>query len=57
MDPMPVLDERQRPRAAAQRDLASRHLHGVSRLFTVRDDLRGVHAFADVVEESVRWSA
>ena len=22
-----------------------------------RDDLRGVHAFADVVEESVRWSA
>ena len=24
---------------------------------THRDDLRGVHGFADVVDESVRWSA
>jgi hypothetical protein len=38
-------------------DLASRHVRGVSSLLAVRDDLRGVHAFADVVEESVRWSA
>ena len=38
------------------RDLASRHLRGVSTLLSVRSDLRGVHAFADVVEESVRWS-
>lgn len=44
-------------RQAATRDLASRHLHGVSTLLQVRTDLRGVHAFADVVEESVRWSA
>ena len=57
MDPTTVLIEQERPVSAAQRDLASRHLHGVSNLFAVRDDLRGVHAFADVVEEAVRWSA
>jgi hypothetical protein len=39
------------------RDLACRALAGVSGLLTTRDDLRGVHAWADVVEESVRWSA
>jgi hypothetical protein len=41
----------------AQTDLATRHKNGVSRLLAHRDDLRGVYAFADVVEESVRWSA
>ncbi|MCW2710526.1 MAG: hypothetical protein JWP24_720 [Marmoricola sp.] len=41
----------------AQVDLATRHQHGVSNLLAHRDDLRGVYAFADVVEESVRWSA
>jgi len=40
-----------------QTDLATRHKHGVSSLLAHRGDLRGVHAFADVVEESVRWSA
>jgi hypothetical protein len=43
--------------APAQLDLAIRHKHGVSTLLAQRDDLRGVYAFADVVEESVRWSA
>ncbi|WP_445258024.1 hypothetical protein [Nocardioides aurantiacus] len=47
----------QRRREGATRDLAVRHLQGVSTLLAQRDDLRGVHAFADVVEESVRWSA
>ena len=55
MDPMAVL--RMDRREGATRDLASRHLQGVSVLLAHRDDLRGVHAFADVVEESVRWSA
>ena len=45
------------PREDAKRDLASRHQQGVSHLLASRHDLRGVHAFADVVEESVRWSA
>ena len=41
----------------AQPDLASRHKHGVSTLLSQRDDLRGVYAFADIVEESMRSSA
>lgn len=40
-----------------QTDLATRHKHSVSTLLAHRHDLRGVYAFADVVEESVRWSA
>jgi hypothetical protein len=38
-------------------DLAFRHVRGVSSLLANRGDLRGVHAWADVMEESVRWSA
>jgi len=57
MDPMTVLLEQDYPRSAAQRDLAFRHLQGVSTLYATRADLRGVYAFADVVEEAVRWSA
>jgi hypothetical protein len=57
MDPMTVVIEQQYPISAAQRDLASRHLQAVSSLYSVRADLRGVYAFADVVEEAVRWSA
>ena len=56
MDPMTVLPSDRR-REGAVRDLASRHLQGVSTLLTTREDLRGVYAFADVVEESLRWSA
>jgi hypothetical protein len=41
----------------AQTELAIRHKYGVSTLLSRRDELRGVYAFADVVEESVRWSA
>ncbi len=44
-------------RERGSRDLACRHLAGVSSLLASRLDLRGVHAWADVVEESVRWSA
>jgi hypothetical protein len=59
MDPVSMLEEQlaapfQEP---APTDLATRHKNGVSRLLAHRDDLRGVYAFADVVEESVRWSA
>jgi len=52
----PVLPVR-RSREGAVCDLATRHLQGVSSLLAAREDLRGVYAFADVVEESVRWSA
>lgn len=30
---------------------------GVAQLLTVRDDLRGVYATADYVDEAIRWSA
>ncbi len=42
---------------SAETDLAVRSRIGISRLLAHRDDLRGVHAFADLLEESVRWSA
>ena len=44
-------------REPAHEDPAIRHKHDVSSLQAHRGDLRGVYAFADVVEESVRWSA
>ena len=34
-----------------------RHAHALLTLLDSRDDLRGVHRLADLVEESVRWSA
>ena len=37
--------------------LKSRHSQALSRLMDERDDLRGVHALADFVDESMRWSA
>jgi hypothetical protein len=57
MEPITDLFEPEYPRSPGQSDLASRHLQGVSSLYAVRADLRGVYAFADVVEEAVRWSA
>ena len=59
MDTIATLEERLAApvQETAQTDLATRHKNGVTRLLAHRDDLRGVHAFADVVEESVRWSA
>ncbi len=46
-----------RPDSQAQRDLAGRRVQGVASLYSTRSDLRGVHAFADLLEEFVRWSA
>ena len=45
-------------RRRQQRDtLRLRHTQQLSRLMASRDDLRGVHALADLVEDSVRWTA
>jgi hypothetical protein len=35
----------------------ARHAHGVTELFKIREDLRGVYAPADLVEEFTRWCA
>jgi hypothetical protein len=58
MNHIAAVGEQQIPiREPAQMDLAVRHKYGVSTLLSRRDELRGVYAFADIVEESVRWSA
>jgi hypothetical protein len=48
-----TLDQRRAARAA----LKTRHSQSVVRLMDERIDLRGVHALADFVDESVRWTA
>ena len=35
----------------------ARHSQALSALMTEREDLRGVHALADLVADSSRWSA
>jgi hypothetical protein len=35
----------------------ARHSQALSALMTEREDLRGVHALADLVADSLRWSA
>lgn len=44
--------------AAEQRQrLQTRHSQALTSLMETRDDLRGVHALADFVDDAVRWSA
>ncbi|WP_167736728.1 MULTISPECIES: hypothetical protein [Nocardioides] len=44
-------------RRAARDALKTRHSQSLTRLMDTRTDLRGVHALADFVDESVRWTA
>jgi len=37
--------------------LRTRHSHALTRLMEARADLRGVNAWADFVDDAVRWSA
>jgi hypothetical protein len=37
--------------------LRAKHAAALVTLMTEREDLRGVHAFADYVDDAVRWSA
>ena len=46
--------ERIRAQRAALKD---RHSNALSRLMAEREDLKGVHALADLVSDSLRWSA
>jgi hypothetical protein len=48
-----LLDELGEQRAG----LRIRHAQALTALMEERGDLRGVHAFADHVDEAVRWSA
>jgi hypothetical protein len=45
-------------RIRAQRvALKHRHSQALARLMAEREDLKGVHALADLVSDSLRWSA
>lgn len=48
----PTTTERERAQ-----ELKNRHAHALSQLMQEREDLRGVHALADMVSDSLRWSA
>jgi hypothetical protein len=56
-DPQQHIDtqlERTRAQRAALKD---RHAQALTRLMAEREDLKGVHALADLVSDSLRWSA
>ena len=58
MTPMTVLVEPYRPASPPPSETSPAGTCRESAPCTrVRADLRGVYAFADIVEESVRWSA
>ena len=45
-------------RSVTQRNsLKSRHASALARLMIEREDLRGTYAFADFIDDSLRWSA
>ena len=50
--------DRELERIRSQRaELQNRHARALSRLLAEREDLKGVHALADLVSDSLRWSA
>jgi hypothetical protein len=57
--PVPAYDmDAQLERIRAQRAaLKDKHSQALSRLLAEREDLKGVHALADLVSDSLRWSA
>lgn len=44
-------------RARRRESLKAKHTQSLVRLMEDRDDLRGVHPLADLVDDAVRWSA
>lgn len=52
----PFLDRIDRIKARRAR-LKDRHAQGLTSLMTHREDLRGVHALADLVDDGIRWTA
>jgi len=58
MDNPTVSTDQDLDRIRAMRiSLKSRHTQALSSLMGEREDLRGVHALADFVDESLRWTA
>ncbi|GGO72996.1 hypothetical protein [Nocardioides deserti] len=58
INPAPSTFEERLEQIRAQRAaLRLRHSQALARLMEEREDLRGVHALADFVDDSLRWSA
>ena len=57
LEARPVSDDDLERHRARRDALRVRHAHRLARLMAARDDLRGVHPLADLVDESVRWTA
>ncbi len=64
LSPVPDLDAydaefdlAQERRRTLQTSIRSRHALALHELMNERDDLHGVHALADQIAESLRWSA
>lgn len=38
-------------------DLRTRHSQALARLMADREDLRGINGFADLIDDSLRWTA
>ena len=57
--PAPVndFDTRLEQIRAERAALKDRHSQALARLMAEREDLKGVHALADLVSDSLRWSA
>lgn len=55
--PTPIERGIEKNRTQQRAQLQTRHSHALTSLMDTRQDLRGVHALADFVDDSVRWSA
>jgi hypothetical protein len=56
-DPDRTLDAELERIRAQRAEVKTRHSRELSKLLTKRQDLQGVHALADLVSDSLRWSA
>ena len=53
----PDLDTQLERLRTQRTELKNRHAQALNRLMAEREDLCGVHALADLVSDSLRWSA
>jgi hypothetical protein len=56
-EPVRDLDTELERFRAQRAELRLRHSQALARLMAEREDLKGVHALADLVSDSLRWSA
>jgi hypothetical protein len=56
-DPLDGHDQELERLRAQRAAMQHRHSQALARLMAEREDLKGVHALADLVSDSLRWSA